>query len=687
MTNRQKLLFYSLLSIILIAVGLFQYGLIALDQFSFPPGYQGDGLFAMAIAKLLSMNYYFYGMETERLGFPFGSSLDSWYPIPEKLIFGIYAVLTKAFGLYPATNIMMLLTHVLAGVGFAYAALRISIRPIYAFLLGIAFALTPFIFMRGLAHITVGAVWLVPSMVVIIYSLFKDINALKSGSFWLFCLVVSVLAGAMSPYYLILYFQFLIFAIIYYAIIKEYKSAKKIMLCIFWGSAVFVLANASNIYTKIVFGGPSFRNLAALEVYALKIPELFLPITNRFSSISSSTASIYYDRAFVKGELWSPYLGIVGIFFLINLIVDYLKAKIFNKPSESKIFAPILIYIVIFSLVGGLNLLFGVFGFQFIRATNRFSIFILAISLLYGGLKLTKLEPSKFTFKTILISIVILSSVSFDVPRRIDATTKFSIRAEAEGDIALMKFIENNVKSPKILVLPAMNFPENGPNGTIIDYDPLRVFLSSDKSIQVYGSVKFDNSPKIADPKSVDTAKFFEEIKAFGINVILLNNKLNINDYDKYSTQLNDSKFNEIHKANGYTVYYNGPSEQLFTTKFMYGAGWSEQETGWRWALSNNPDIYLFATQEVVNKYKSVTLNFKAQSIGLDRSFTVSNATDTLYSGKIDSTPSSLTIEIPISKGMNKINFTVTGPKVKAGGGDSRMLTFRIFNPEIHYQH
>ena len=88
--------------------------------------------------------------------------------------------------------------------------------------------------------------------------------------------------------------------------------------------AVFVVFNLDTFSYKASAGvnsGAFERNLAGLELYGLKLPELFLPAWHRWHYLTEFAQQKYYIQTLIKGEVGSGYLGIVGIIGLVWLVV------------------------------------------------------------------------------------------------------------------------------------------------------------------------------------------------------------------------------------------------------------------------------------------------------------------------------------------------------------------------------
>ncbi len=664
-------------------VCIYQIGLHYPGAINYPPGYSADGLFTMANAKLIADNGMIYGMQTSLLGYPFYSELDAWYPIPEKGLFLIYAFLIKLFGLYPASNIILVLGHVLSGLGFVLSGAWLRVKPLLLFSFALVFALTPFIFTRGLAHLTVASVWVVPLLVVLVAKIFSQRELIADKKFRTIAIILSFVSGTLSPYYSIMYCQFILGAFVIFTIRKD-KDARN--FCALLGVVVvfaFLLCNFQYIQNVIFSSAPSLRNLAALEVYGLKIPELFLPTGHsKIEKLARVANEMYYNKAFVKGEVWSPYLGLVGILCFIFFIFDYIKALAFKIKDSIQGYSAQILWILIFSTVGGINLLIGTFGFQFLRATNRYSIWILAIVLIYT---LQKLSQVKSPIKLYFLSLVILFGVWLDLPQKYTLVSKLDIQNKVKGDQNLVSAIEKVLPNPNLLVLPMQRYPENGPIENMPDYDFLRLYLNSNKIQQTYGLVKNDQlNPNLFENFNEKTFNI-QIIESVGINGILINRGgYNSEDLNSLLSKVDKYYQDRLDIGVEYIFFHNRKksTNAMESNSFLlYKNGWHEQEAGWRWANSRKPSLYIYCDP---SQTKQLFISMGIQSYGQQRKVEIQADGRKIWNGELTSVIEVL--ELPLTCNNKKsilLEISVSGKAMRAPAGDPRNLTISIHDAQI----
>src|SRR5207302_980335 len=136
----------------------------------------------------------------------------------------------------------------------------------------------------------------------------------------------------------------------------------------------------------------------------------------------------------------------------------------------------LILWIVFYSVVGGFNCLIGSAGFQFFRSSNRYSIFILTIVLIYGVRQLSQINwrgISGYLIPAIVLIIALYDQMprppSFEEIRAVDAVISADrqFAAEMEGRLP---------KGAMVFQLPIMSFPEDL-GGPIPAYDHFRPYL------------------------------------------------------------------------------------------------------------------------------------------------------------------------------------------------------------------
>ena len=93
----------------------------------------------------------------------------------------------------------------------------------------------------------------------------------------------------------------------------------------------------------------------------------------------------YATTAWVRGEMFSPYLGLVAIGALVWMTVEFIlrMLNLRKVPRRFSLHVPQCLWVILYAAIGGGNCLLGLFGLQYFRGSNRYSIWISAICLLF----------------------------------------------------------------------------------------------------------------------------------------------------------------------------------------------------------------------------------------------------------------------------------------------------------------
>lgn len=661
------------------------YHLTTLHAWKVPLGYGGDLWFALAIIKS-----YMIG-DFPLIGFKFVSLLNApavanWndYPITEDIIFYSTGQLAKVIGLYAATNFLLLMSHMLAGISFWVVCKYYKVSAYLALSGALAFAFSHFIFIRGLGHIVVGFCWHIPLLLMLLEWVYnKKPVKLYSSTFYVAC-IISFIAGILNPYYSIMYCQLLLFAIIYFCCNKKFINIRFPLTLMGVTVLGFILVNSDSILYGLINGSNSAfsgRNLASLELYALKIPDMFFSPMGGGSWFANFSKWVYYDRAYVKGELWSPYLGFFGILSLIIFVLSNSFQVLKGKFINVSVHYWHAIWIVLFSIVGGINLLFGTVGFTYLRATNRLSIFILAIVTIYALRYLTKHLPHRMT---IVAAVIIISLVWYEqlAPRiKGNPPVPNAIEMTISSDKIFVDRIESLNPNGKIFMLPVMKFPEVGPINKMGDYEPFRLFLNSNTLHYSYGANKGRGDSewqRIVENSSPE--EMVEKLQKFGFDVIVINRK-GYDDNAEWLIAKLRNYLNAISESDDYIAFQLNPSYEESTPIVSFpdtntNPAWSTDEKTHRWARKSTAEI---AITNFNTKSTHMVLSFEIFS--LVKSDVKIYLNDQLLKE----------IEIPTAerKSLGPINIEVLPGKnyiriksnkwpKKAGNGDKRRLTFAI---------
>jgi phosphoglycerol transferase len=231
-------------------------------------------------------------------------------------------------------------------------------------------------------------------------------------------------------------------------------------------------------------------------------------------------------QALVRGELGASYLGLAGTVALVALALATVFA-VLRRPRRAVPTAALgLAWILAYSVVGGLNGLVGLAGFVWIRATSRNSIWILALVLLWGAVRLSRVAALRRHARASLVAAALATALTlFDqLPPRTRAAAIREVGSAVASDAAFTRSIESQLPSGAMLfLLPVVDYPE-GPRTLGADgYDPLRLYLHSRSLRLSYGS---DRAPREAWQRRVESlepAAMADALERIGFSGVVIN--------------------------------------------------------------------------------------------------------------------------------------------------------------------
>jgi phosphoglycerol transferase len=182
------------------------------------------------------------------------------------------------------------------------------------------------------------------------------------------------------------------------------------------------------------------------------------------------------------------YLGVFGAFGLIVALTLALAGVLGTSrrwiTEAGRSFGAIVLIALLLGEVGGLSVLIGVLGFTAVRTWARISVFIgfaslgtLAFVLQHGVEALAgRIRLGVVTIATglaVAIGVVdLIPSIRTHVPQR-------EVVAEARSDRAFVGAMESALpRGAMVFQLPVLPFPEGGNVNDMVDYDPLKGYIS-----------------------------------------------------------------------------------------------------------------------------------------------------------------------------------------------------------------
>ena len=436
------------------------------------------------------------------LGAPYEANWND-YPTLDEIPFFIDSLLSRAFGLFAGLNLSMLLGHLLAAAVFFCVARWSSGTVLLSFIAALAFGLSPYAFQHGPHHMQVAYTWPIPLFLLVWRWVSTEPGIVPWSRRWWWAIAIGFTAGLHHVYYTNILCQLtLLGALIQYRHRRSLPALLSALAVIAAAAAAFVLMNLDTWTYNLAYGandGAMVRDYQWLELYGLKIKDLFIPsLTHRsellagFSRSHRAVAPLLDERA--------SYQGIVGLVCLLWLAFEAVRAMLDRRERDVPMEAWQVFWIVLMFTTGGLNAILGAAGFTLFRSGCRYSIVIMAITLLWAVRRGSTLEramrigrnPDAGTSGIVGSALIAACMVIVwdEVPRPPTKEEMAAIARQVDSDRAFTAKMEAALpEGAMVFQLPIMEFPE-APVPGMTPYDHFRPYLYSKQLRFSYGSMK-----------------------------------------------------------------------------------------------------------------------------------------------------------------------------------------------------
>jgi len=489
---------------------------------------KSDVIYTFATLKAGARGQFipFVWKSVPELGAPNGANWNDW-PIIEEFQLAFFGWLARLFGVFAGLNVAMLLGNVLAAMSM-YAVARIcDCSRLWSFVAGFAFGLAPFIFAQSPHHITCEWVWQVPLFLLVWRWVFTEHGiAWRSPRFWQ-AIAIGFLSGLQNPYFTNILCQLtLIGGAIQYLRTKSRSALASAAAVVVAAAIAFALMSVDTWTYRAVHGsnpGALVREYKWLEIYGLKIKDLFIPPVTHHSQSLAAFSTAHRQVAPLLDE-GASYQGLVGLACLLWLVITSVRAMIDRRERDVPMEVWWVLWIVLMFTTGGLNAIVGAFGFTIFRGGCRYSIVILAITLLWAARRITSFEQAidsqsdvqhrgahRMLFR-VVAGMLCLLIVWDQVPRTPSAEESTTIARLVDADRAFTEKMEAALpEGAMVFQLPIMDYPESPAPG-VPPYDHFRPYLYSKSLRYSFGSMK--GRPAEAWQKELERLPSLEQIIA-----------------------------------------------------------------------------------------------------------------------------------------------------------------------------
>jgi len=539
-------------SIAALALALPATGLLT-NRWDVPLTYQGDGLSVAAHVKTV-METGWYEWQSA-LGAPGGQNYHD-YATGDDLNYLMILLLGLVLPTWGVVmNVFFLVGFPLAAATMTWFARRVGLDSWLAGAIGVVYALAPYHFQRGEAHMFLAWYWVVPLGLVVVWRIltgeplwgaregvrrgFGHLLGRSGGT------VLSLgLLAAVSAYYALFIGILGVCAAVGALIVRRRWRA-------FWSAVaaggvivVVIVMNMLPDWIHAMIEGPNpgalVRTPVESEVYALKLVQLLLPAPHHRFGPFQELRGLYDAHYPLPSE--SPALGLIAAFGLVALIVAIGIALVrvvaggTREPTrrwQALVGLAFIAFMALFfSWVGGIATLIG-FVTQVVRGWNRMSIVIAAVALVAVGLLVAALierstrgarRAGAVAGAGAFAAIVLVGVAYWDQVPPANAEARAPTVATFDSDAAFTAALQSGLPdNAAVFQLPYIAFPESPPVGMALDQDQLRLYLHSDSLRWSGGGIRGRaDIDRLGDIASLPADEFRVEAEALGFSGVVV---------------------------------------------------------------------------------------------------------------------------------------------------------------------
>ena len=560
---------------VLLACGL--NGRWTVKDWATPIEYGVDGpasdvksLFAGIKAASEGHFFPFLSKRNPQLGAPYIANWDD-YPCTEQFHVFIAGILAKAIGVFAAVNLLAVMSHVLAVLGFYAACRALNYRWEWSSVGALLFGFASYIFARSEHHLTVAYVAHVPLVILVFRWAIAGgegpapavapapASAVKRGGkepaaaasrqaelgksageavlnppgllddtrFYL-ALAVAVFTGLNHVYYTNMLVQLAGIAFLYHAFQRRWACAGRAAAVAATGLGAFLAINLNTFWASHMHGPNPVavsRVFQWLEFSGFKLADMFIAPPSYWIPGLARWGERYFAEVVLKGEVpYGSYIGLAGIAAFVWLVVEAIRnvgQTAFKRPPWE---ALVIAWVVIYSTVGGLNCWVGSLGFILFRSSTRYTIYILALVLMFAVRRLSTVSAKWSAETRLAIAAGILLVGLWDQVPRGTNENQDAIAQAVASDRSFTEQMEARLQpNSMVFQVPIMNFPES-PAAGVTPYDHFRPFIYSKALRFSFGDVKGrPQSGWQGELGLLSPAALMDKVESYGFGALYLN--------------------------------------------------------------------------------------------------------------------------------------------------------------------
>jgi phosphoglycerol transferase len=505
------------------------------ETWGVPLDYAGDAPQIMAWFKAASEGDYipFYYETAERLNAPYKAEWKD-FPMYEKITIFFMGLVLKCIGVYQTSNFCILFAHILTAVSFYLCCRFLRHSRVWSFVGAAIFSFTYYHFFRNLSHVLLAFSYPLPWAVLSAWIIVSSKRIRMWDRLCWICVITGIVMGLSNPYNLNIYVQLICFAVVVqYFRKRRLENLRVGIWTIGVTGAAFIALNIGTVMYHWAHGQNPValeRNYFESELYALKPMEFFIPPLTHNIEAMANIGSYYISQMYVHGEATSPYLGVVGmavLFWIFGesflLIVRYTRRTKPFPPHALQI-----TWIVLYSVIGGVNCVIALCGMKLFRSTDRSSIFVSCIIMLYFVSRMSVLSrrwPKAFNLG--LAATILCIGVFDELPRPTQPEETAATERVVQSDLAFGQTLEQRLPhGAMVYELPVMSFPESPPVHDASTYEMMRPYLVTKTVRFSFGAVRGRNREAWQwEVQKMPAKEMIDTLESYGFNAILINRK------------------------------------------------------------------------------------------------------------------------------------------------------------------
>jgi hypothetical protein len=227
------------------------------------------------------------------------------------------------------------------------------------------------------------------------------------------------------------------------------------------------------------------------------------------------------------------------------------------------------------------------------RATNRFSIFISAIVLMFFVSRIARWFVNRPRWASVAAAVVVAAvGLADQLPRAPGLEKQQRIAKRIDADRELGKMLEGRLKpGAMVFQLPVMMFPEVTPSHQLGDYEHFRPYLATSSLRFSYGSLKNRSRGRWQrDAEKLPTAEFVKKLESYGFAALYFSRSGFADGGEKLIRELAEmGRTQRIEGAQGEQIVVllepAAKTETPLARTLTFGRGWNNAPPGeTRWA-------------------------------------------------------------------------------------------------------